>query len=36
MPGLVRTEVAVILIVVAIAVGWALGQLLNRKIGLGG
>ena len=36
MPGLVRTEVAIILIVVAIAVGWALGQLVNRKIGLGG
>lgn len=36
MPGLVRTEVAVILIVVAIAVGWALGQFVNRKIGLAG
>lgn len=36
MPGLVRTEVAVILVVIAIAIGWALGQMINRRVGLGG
>jgi uncharacterized protein YneF (UPF0154 family) len=36
MPGVVRTEIAVILIVIGVAVGWALGQMLTRKIGLSG
>lgn len=32
MPGVIRTEVAVILIVVAIAIGWALGQYVVRRV----
>lgn len=36
MPGVVRTEVAVILVVIAVAIGWAIGQYINRRVGLAG
>jgi hypothetical protein len=34
LPGVIRTEVAIVLLVIAVAIGWGVGQLINRKIGL--
>lgn len=34
MPKVIQTEIAVILIVVAVALGWALGKYLSQKVGL--